>query len=823
MIPCPHCQSLVKPQSANAPYCCHGCQLAHRFLQDAGLSRYYDLRQGPGVPARDESGAGTSAYLVPLLAAARAAADRDGVVHLSIDVAGIQCAACVYLLEQLFRRREGAVRIAVNPGVGRLDLSFRDPGFDLPAYLDEIARLGYPCGPARKQADAPFDDLLVRFGVAMAIAMNSMIFSFSVYFGLSYQDDRALFLVFSYLNLGLTLLSVIVGGSVFFRGAYHALRRGVLHLDVPIALGILLAFGGSVFSFFTGGGRAAYFDTINTFIALMLLGRLLQRRVVSHNRSLLLQDEGVDGLLLRSLGKDGRLRVVAAPQLRGGDTLLLLPGEMLPTRARLIDPDGQEGQDCAFSLESINGEPEPRVFQRGQLIPAGGHNATTRALRVRTEEDFSASALGALLSAPAPVVGEDPDRPDSSEGRAGFWHRLARRYVAIVLTLAALALVLWWRAGALRALDIATAVLVVTCPCAIGLASPLAYELAQASLRRAGLFVRRSAFLDRLLRVRHVFFDKTGTLTLGELTLAEPAALTRLDDATRADLYQIVSRSSHPKSRALLTALSRALPLPPPFDSTADVSEEPGRGVVLRRGDEELRLGSAAFAGTQSEDDEESVHLSRGGQVLARFRFREELRPGARAQVAALQRAGLRVHLLSGDAPARVAAMAARLGVDPADALGGLSPEQKAARVRALDRQDTLMIGDGINDSLAFLAAYTAGTPAVDRPTLPARADFFFLGRSLGPLTLALELAQRTRRVILRNLVLASLYNVLTVSLALAGKMSPLACALAMPISSIVIVLATMRSYRQTTLSPEPERSPPLPALTSAASEVSSS
>lgn len=784
---CPHCGNPVPAGADSAPYCCGGCRAAHQFLLSAGLHRFYDLRGGAGVPAAADDGRPARAWLEPLLEQARATA-AGGALQLTVDVQGIQCAACVWLLEQLFRRLPGGLRIAVNPGIGRLQLWFRDGEFPLQEYLDEIGRFGYRTGPARKEADAALDGLLVRFGVCALIAMNSMIFSFSFYFGLSPKDDGGVYALFAWLNWLLSIAATLVGGSVFFRGAVLALRRRVLHLDVPIALGVLLAFVGSTWSFFAGDGRAAYFDTLNIFITLMLLGRLLQRRVVSQNRLMLLQDEGAEGLSVRRLDGGGRLQVVPASRLRAGDTLLLLPGEMAAVRASLL-----ELEPADLGTESITGEPAPRAFAPGAAVPAGAQNATRRALRLRAEEDFSASALRELLGAPA--------QADDASLQSPFWHKLSSLYVAGVLLLSAAALLSWWHAGPVRALEVTVAVLVVTCPCAIGLATPLAYEMAQAALRRAGVFVRRASFLDRVLRVRKIIFDKTGTLTIGDLVLEDPAALRALDEATRLALYHMTSRSGHPKSRALCRALERVLPEVPAFDPRLQISEEAGRGVTLEDGGRRLRLGSRAFAlpGIEAKagDGEGDVVLSANGAPLGTFRLREELRRGAEDEVAALRRAGLSVYLLSGDAPERVKALGARLHLPAYAVIGGVSPSEKEAFVQTIDRHDTLMVGDGLNDTLAVLAAACAGTPVVDRPTLPSRTDFYFLGGGLGPLSQVLDIARRTRRVVLRNLTMAFSYNVLAVGLALAGHMSPLLAAVAMPASSILIVLSTAAAYRR--------------------------
>ena len=790
---CPHCNNPTPAGASAAPYCCQGCRLAHQFLLDAGLDRFYALREGTALPAVGDSAAavGPLAWLEPLL---EQAVEQDGIRRLILDVQGIKCAACVWLLERLYSRLPGAVEIRVNSGVGRLELLFRRE-FEVRAYLEDLARFGYRTGPPCKQSDGALDDLWVRFGVCAAIAMNSMIFSFALYFGLSAASEPGLYRIFSWANWLLSIAAVAVGGSIFIKSAAQALRRGILHMDVPIALGVILAFAGSTWSFFGGDGQASYFDTLNVFIALMLLGRLLQRRVASANRRVLLADDGVDGLWVRRVDAAQRLAVVQVAALRTGDTLLLLPGELLPVRAVLLDGE------AAFSLKWISGEAEPGLFGQGQPVPAGAHNAESRALRLRAAEPFAASALGALLGA--------PQAARQSGERRDFWHQLSRFYVLGVLTLSTLALLLWWHAGALRALSVVVSVLVVTCPCALGLATPLAFELTQAQLRRRGLFIRQPSFLDRALRVRHVVFDKTGTLTLGELVLAAPGQVHALPLPLRAALYQMVVRSNHPKSRALFAAFQGA-DSAAALDPDALVREEPGHGLSARIGDKEYRLGSAAFAlGTELSSSADEVVFACAGELVARFALREELRHDAAHEIAALQRDGLAVSLLSGDAVARVQRLAQQLGLPPAAAHGAKSPTDKAAFIKAVDNKDTLMIGDGVNDALAMSAAYCAGTPAADRPTLPERADFYFLGRGVGPIRETLQLARRTRAVIVRNLTFSLVYNLAVLALCFSGQMTPLRCALVMPLSSLLVVLATVHAFRE----PRPAAPALAPAL----------
>lgn len=784
--PCPHCHGPAEG-SASAPYCCTGCRAAHELIQQAGLSRFYDLlgEQRLALPSAS-SDEGSRSFLPPLIEAAEAGA-RDGAARLALDLSGLQCAACVWLIERLFLRIPGALAITINPALGRAEIVFTagQGSRVISRFLDELLPFGYRSGPPAKRSDEEGDDLLLRFGLCAALAMNSMIFAFAIYFGL---EGGGLYRIFSIGSFALATAALLIGGGVFVRSAVAALRRRILHMDVPIALGMLLAYAGSAWTFFTHGGKSVYFDTLATFIALMLMGRLVQRRIASHNRRVLLSDEGIAGLVVRMLDAEGRMRLAPASELRSGQEILCAPGELLPTACELLE------ERAPLSLEWISGEPEPQLFARGERVPAGSHNlpasAGGRALRLRATEDFSVSALCALLGAPRDSAAPAP--------RRDFWHHLSRAYVFVVLGLAALGFLIWLPRDPARCLEVTAALLMVTCPCALGVATPLAYELALARLRRLGLFVRDPSFFDRALRVRKILFDKTGTLTAIEPALANPEALAALPAADRAALYQLVARSNHPRSRALFAALEPYFPTPPPLGTATAVVEEPGLGLCATIADRELRLGSAEFVSPILSPSVPAGALlfACDGELRAAFCFREALRPDAAAQVRALRAAGYGVWLLSGDQPARVTALALRLGVPGEQALGGLSPADKAERVRELGAADALMIGDGINDAPAFDAALCAGTPATERPALPARADFYFLGRGLGPIAETLDTARFLRRVVIRNLTLSLTYNLAVVGLALAGLMTPLRCAVLMPVSSLLVVLSTLRSFR---------------------------
>jgi len=779
---CLHCD-LPLATGETSSFCCRGCEAVHALIASAGLSRYYDLGGGEGYPVVASSS--DLKWLEPI--AARLASTR-GLARVVLDIQGLHCSACVWLIEQLFRREPASAGIVVNPAVGTVELTV-GPEFPLVAYVTAIEAFGYRLGPPLKaNADRTTrTDIVWRMGVCIAIAMNTMIFGFAVYCGLA---EGRVFRLFHALDFGLSLLSVLVGGTVFFRSAGQALRRGVLHLDLPIALGIALAFGSSTYTYFTRGGASSYFDTINVFIALMLVGRFLQERVLAKNRAYLLASDGAEGLYTRRAAAGG-VSLVRCTEIVEGDLLLIGHQDLVPVDAELLGE-----AHAVFSLDWISGESAPRGFSPGDVVPAGAFCQDTRAATLRATTSFDASSIVSLL--------RTSNRRDHDLARATpWWKRLTRVYVVSVLGIAAAAFAGWILAthDLARSLDVVAALLIVTCPCSFGIATPLAYELAQAGLRRIGLFVRTPGFLDRAAEVRRVVFDKTGTLTTGLLLVANPEGLSRLAAEERAIAYNLAVRSSHPKSRAIAAALE-ALGAATTFDARADVREVAGKGLESRIGDQLWRLGAPAWAAPVRglDADRADVLLSRDGRTVLAFTTVEQPRADAREEVLALSREGYEPCVLSGDSLAATIAMAQTCGIPRERAFGAKSPEGKAAWLRSLgevDERKALFIGDGINDSLVAEEAYCAGTPAIDRPFMAARCDFYLVTPGLRAIRAALHVSKRLARVVRTNLAIAMFYNAITVTLAAAGLMTPLWCAILMPVSSLSTVLATTFQLRR--------------------------
>ena len=765
---CLHCGNPT--EAGKAPFCCTGCRMVYGLLRSEHLERYYDLRGDRGVPVPDARVERRDLKWLEAIEARRKSS--GGISRMDLDIQGLHCSACVWLIDSLFSRHAGGVRITVNPALGRAQLLV-EPAFDLTSFVRDVERFGYLLGPPLKAAPKRSSDLAMRMGICIALAMNAMIFAIATYAGLRAGPT---FDLLQRWNLGVSIASFAVGGSVFFRSAWQGLRRGILHLDLPIAIGIGLAFGGSVYSFFAHRASGVFIDTLDVFIALMLVGRFLQERVLERNRSQLLASDGVEGLLTRR-ERGGVMETVRCTEVSAGDRLVIAHGDLVPIDAALDEREG-----ATFSLDWINGESRSRSYAHGELVPAGAFLTATRAATVVAIADFTSSPLVDLLRTPMKRSADDVMS-------APWWRRVTKWYVVLVITAATVGFAAWWFAtGDLpRSIEVATAVLVVTCPCSFGIATPLAYDLVQAGLRRAGLFVRSAGFLDRAERVKQVVFDKTGTLTSGALEVRNVEPLRELTPDERRLLAGMVGASSHPKSVALQHAISG---LHEQLLALAAVHEVPGKGLEYVAAGVEYRVGAPSWAAPGS-DPKGDVAFAANQRLLASFETEEALRPDAVREVSALREAGYDVWLLSGDDPARTAQTARVVGIPESYAVGGATAETKAAWARAHDRQDLLMIGDGINDSLVVADAFCSGTPAIDRPFMAARSDFYFVTPGLRCLRLALDAARTLGAVRRRNLALALAYNVLSVSLAYAGVMSPLVCAVFMPTTSIATILAT--------------------------------
>jgi Cu2+-exporting ATPase len=746
---CRHCGQ-PNPAGRDDGFCCAGCRVVSRLLREQGLERYYELKPAALAPQFGYFDAGPSFSWL-----AGAPGLKQG--RLELGVEGIQCGACVWVIQQLASR--AGAKAGVNTALGRLSLEFDPARFDAPAYFASLSALGYRVGPPGGEAADPTRPLLIRLGVCAAIAMNTMFFTLPFYFGLA-EDGSGIKGLLRGLNLALSLLSLVYGGGYFFRRAFHALRMRVAHFDIPVALGIASVFLGSLWAELRGLEASVYFDTLNVFIALMLLGRYLQERALLRGRRGLLKGEAFEAMRATVLGPP--IRELPLADLRRGMRLLLQPGALVPAAARL-----EEGP-AEFDLASMTGELRPRLLRAGESVKAGARLVSSRALRAVLEADFEAAALSGLL----PPEAAEEDLPL-------LWRWSVRYYLAFVLLSALGGLGFWLWKDPSQAGKVFVSTLVVTCPCGLGIAVPLARTQATRRLMRLGLSLRRPGVLDRLHGVTQVCLDKTGTLSFASLELENPQALERLAPPALSALMGAAAGSRHPVSRALFAELlARGVAYPEGGGS----EELPGKGLRYSDPNGDWFLGRSMESGASARPARAQFSLD--GVSLARFDFKERLLEDAPAALSRLRAMGLNLSMLSGDHPWRVQDAAQSLGLGPLEARGGLSPAEKAAAVAAAP---SLMLGDGLNDGLALGLAKVGGTPSWERSLVAERTDFSFSSGSLAWLPELFETAARLRRVLWLNLGFAWGYNLLMVSLTLQGLVTPLVCALVMPLSALFV------------------------------------
>lgn len=774
---CQHCGApLLDDRMRASGFCCAGCAYVFRLIHEQGLAGYYNIKDEVTAPA-------DTAVFQPRdyawLDAAQLAAEAVGRVSdapspqppptLTLSIQGISCAACVWLIERVFQQQPGARDIEVNAQLGQLRLRWIPGPFSASDFARKLQGFGYLLGPAG-EADASVLEsraLIKRIGLCAAFMMNVMLFTFPSYFGMEATFTYAP--LFRLLTLAFGTLSFLVGGTYFLGRALRALREGAMHIDLPIAIGVAGAYLGSLYGWLAGEERFVYFDFVSTFILLMLVGRWAQTAAVERNQRRLLAQQPKPQRVRLEGG-----RTLPPEQLRANQIFFATAGQTVPVESRLESLEG------SFSLASINGEAEPRVFRVGQRIPAGALNVSRLDACLTSLQAWDESLLAQLL---APAT--------RTSARHLFLEKVIRAYLIGIIATAALSGIGWWfvTRDAAHTWAVVTAVLVVSCPCAIGLAFPLADEIATIALRRRGVFVRENDLFTKLPRVRKLVFDKTGTLTLETPVLTNPEALAQLGITARAALFAVLRDNPHPVSQCLFENLVADGAIPSPAFNSAEVTEVVGHGLELSTHGHTWSLGRPGWRSPSAPAKGVSTFTTEfvcDGTVLARFEFADMARPDARAELASLRGLGFSSYVLSGDRREKVTSLAAQLGLEGDHALGELTPRQKADWIEANDARDTLMLGDGANDSLAFDRAYCRGTPVIHRGILEQKADFYYLGRGIGGVRALFVIDRIRRRAQRAILVFSVVYNALAVGLAVAGHMNPLVAAILMPVNSLL-------------------------------------
>ena len=785
---CRHCGApLLGEASQGSGFCCAGCGYVFQLVHEHGLDGYYKIRDATVPPAGEAVFQPRDyAWLAKLQAGAEG---QPGTPELTLEVQGISCAGCVWLIEKLFHQQPGALHIETDAQLGRMRLRWTRGVFAAPEFARLLQSFNYLAGPPGEEPAVPESKRLVRrVGLAAAFSMNVMLFTLPTYFGMAATFPYAR--LFGTLSLVFATLSLLTGGMYFLGRAVSALRAGAMHIDLPIALGISGAYLGSLYGWLAHREEFVYFDFVAAFILLMLVGRWAQVAAVERNRRQLLSARDRPQPVWVETPRGPVEHPVG--ELGVGEIFAVRSGQVIPVEARLETPVATVGTAW------ISGEADPRECRAGACVPAGAVNLGLGDIRLRATRRWEGSLLAQLL------------RPVARDTyRHQFLERVIRVYLLGILAIATAAGLGWWLGthDAVHTWSVVTAVLVVSCPCAIGLAFPLADEMATTALRRAGVFVREADLWPRLARIRRIIFDKTGTLTLETPVLTNAAVLSALAPTARAALLALVRDNAHPVSRCLHENLLAVDPAGG-GESPGALHEEPGFGVILENTDGRWSLGRPGWRGgvaiipipclISNNAPAHDTEFACDGVVLARFVFSDAVRADAGAEIAALRARGLDAYILSGDRRAKVDLMTQALGLPEDHGLAGATPEGKAAWIKRTGARDTLMLGDGANDSLAFDAAFARGTPVIHRGVLEGKADFYYLGRGLAGIRRLFEVNDTRRRTQAWLLVFSVAYNLVAVGLAVAGRMSPLLAAILMPVSSLLtlaIVAAGMRRW----------------------------
>ncbi|MEM8554369.1 MAG: heavy metal translocating P-type ATPase [Pseudomonadota bacterium] len=697
--------------------------------------------------------------------------------RIMLSLPHIHCAACISGAERALNDAPGVREARVNLTLKRASVA-AGPDVTPEALIAVLDGAGFEAHEldsgalAATETDKTGRDLLMRLGVAGFASMNVMLLSISVWSG---AEDATRDL-FHWISAAIALPTIAFAGQPFFRNAWGALRRGALNMDVPIVLAIGLAVITSLYETWLSGEHA-YFDAAVMLTFFLLAGRYLDHQTRAVARSAAEELAALEVPRAIRISPDGTEQTVAQSELRVGDTILVRPGGRIPVDGEILT--GESELDRAL----LTGETVPVFAGPGQAVSAGEVNLTGP-LTLRASAVGENTSLYALTDLVA-VAESGRSRYSSLADKA------AKLYAPGVHILAVLAWAGWMiGTGDMRtALNIAAAVLIITCPCALGLAVPAVTTAASGRLFRQGLLIKDATALERLAETDTVVFDKTGTLTLGK---PEADNFQSLSPQAQQVAAALAAGSEHPLAKAIHRAADLGSVAAAPLET---IREVPGYGIEATWDGETVRLGRLSWVGGDAlaTTDHTVTWLRLGDAAPTALTFSDALRPGAEEAVAALRDTGMRVHLLSGDTEPAVAALADRLGITTWHA--GVLPAEKAAHVQRLTDEGSkvLMVGDGLNDTAALASAHASISPASALEAARVASDIVLLHADLSAIADARHTAQKATRRIRENFRIATVYNVLAVPLAVAGLATPLIAAAAMSTSSITVSLNALR------------------------------
>lgn len=776
---CAHCSlpvpaGLIEPDAATQ-FCCEGCRAVYQTITGCGLADYYRLRDAAGevdatAPTsseRDSFSSFDSAAFESLYVTAVGASKQTELL-----LEGLACGACVWLIEKLPEVLPGVIEARLTFREARVRITWDPQRASLSKIATLLQRFGYTAHPARGVDRRALEQKRLRtmwidIGVAFALMGNIMLISAALYAGWAGSMDSFTDRFFRWLATALGTISLAWPGRCFFVNAWRAIRNRSSNLDLPIA--IALAAGGVAGIVNVAFGRSdLYFDSLSMLVFLLLLGRYIQHR---QQRRAEASVELLFDLLPSTIHvlRDGAFTDLPTAALAEGDVVEVRPGELVPG-------DGIVTRgDSSIETALLTGESAPSEIRAGDAIFGGSLNRD-QAIEIRMTRVGSDTRVGRLMELVEHGLAEKPVA-------MSFANRVGRWFTPGVCIAAAVTFAFWARTDVKAAIDHSIAMLIVTCPCILGLATPLTMAVSIGQLARRNVLVKSAAALERLAEVRTVVFDKTGTLTRGELCVVEYAG----DERWKPVLAALERGRTHPAAKAIVEAFGDS-GNEPKVEEIRACGNAGVRGVVDGR---EIVVGSQALLRERGVEPRETgsnqtaVYVAVDGTLVATIRLADQLRSDAPETLRQLESGGVDVRILSGDHANVVQTVADQLGLPVVSASGGMSPERKLDAIRTLQKHGPVaMIGDGVNDAAALATADVGIAIKGGAEAALAAADVYIASARLAGVGEAVLAARRTMRVVKRNFAITFFYNLVAGTLAIGGLMNPLIAAILMPLSS---------------------------------------
>ena len=795
---CTHCgdtcadQSLIFEERA---FCCNGCKLVYEILDKNGLCQYYELENTPGISFKNGFENKDFAYLDSEEILSELIDFQDEkIVKITLQIPAIHCTSCLFLLENFYKLNSGVEQSKVNFLKKELQLTYSKDRTSFSRIVEMLHRIGYApeinLGSLKKEKTAAVPkSFYLKLGVTGFVFGNVMLLSFPEYLGLQQATDNLYFKVFGYLNLALGFPLVFYSGSDYLRSAWFGLRERELNMDVPISLGILALFGRSLFEILTHTG-AGYMDSLAGLLFFLLAGKWFQQKTF-HNINFEKDYQSYFPIAVTVLHTDGSSEKVPVKKLKQGHRIFIKNRELIPADSIL------KSERAEIDYGFVTGESAPVSVKKGERIYAGGRQ-TGGGIEVQLVKTISQSYLIQLWNDPAfAKISNQQKIKEQALGASRLATMVGKYFTIIVLAVAFLTLFFWLPKDIGIAINAFSAVLIIACPCAIALSIPFTYGNVLRLLARKSFYLKNTTVIESLRNINHIVFDKTGTLTeRGEQLVffeMNKSGFTN-SPAHVSAVQKLVAQSSHPRSHQIYDYFSKPIDAKVQSEKEKNLSgkltefmEFPGKGILGKVGNFSLKIGSAAFF--ENEDLEKGrTYIRINGQIVGYFKHHSSLRKGLHRLIEKLK-PDFKLSLLSGDHSGQAERFNPLFGESQ---FFNQSPHDKLKFIKKLQSEGDriLMIGDGLNDAGALQEASVGVVISENNNNFTPAGDGILNADAFEELPDLIDFAKRSRRVVFGSYLIALIYNIIGLSFAVRGALSPVIAAILMPLSSITIVIS---------------------------------